>query len=299
VSASGRAASRSRQSGRSVCDCRSVVAHVRPIAARHVVRGATTRAAQTLRRIVHETIDGFRALARYRDAGPLIGLALAASLTRGPSARRPRGRGSGSVGASPDGGRSASARASGSGNDVRDRPRERARGHRPVHAAPRLVPEALHARVFGVKESLTAAAFAVGSSSRRSSSNCSGSAAPCSHSGSSPPRSPHSPDGVCTRSPAVRAHAAPALHARPEPLPRRSQRLRVEWPRSGRSRTRRDRHFRPAQRADQLTRKPRMSAITGIGAVADAPCSLPPLESALGGSERAWLPALPCAARRG
>jgi MFS family permease len=38
---------------------------------------------QPLRRIAHETVDGFRALARYRDAGVLIALALAASLTRG------------------------------------------------------------------------------------------------------------------------------------------------------------------------------------------------------------------------
>jgi MFS family permease len=36
-----------------------------------------------LRRIVHETVDGFRALTRYRDAGLLIGLALAQTLTRG------------------------------------------------------------------------------------------------------------------------------------------------------------------------------------------------------------------------
>jgi Cyclic nucleotide-binding domain/Major Facilitator Superfamily len=32
---------------------------------------------------VHETVDGFRAVARYRDPGVLIALALAASLTRG------------------------------------------------------------------------------------------------------------------------------------------------------------------------------------------------------------------------
>jgi MFS family permease len=38
---------------------------------------------QPLRRIVHETVEGFRALARYRDAGLLIGLALAQTLTRG------------------------------------------------------------------------------------------------------------------------------------------------------------------------------------------------------------------------
>jgi MFS family permease len=38
---------------------------------------------QPLRRIAHETVEGFRALVRYRDAGLLIGLALAASLTRG------------------------------------------------------------------------------------------------------------------------------------------------------------------------------------------------------------------------
>jgi MFS family permease len=39
--------------------------------------------AQPLRRIVHETVDGFQALMRYRDAGLLLGLALLASLTRG------------------------------------------------------------------------------------------------------------------------------------------------------------------------------------------------------------------------
>jgi MFS family permease len=39
--------------------------------------------AQPLRRIVHDTLDGFHALARYRDAGLLLGLALLASLTRG------------------------------------------------------------------------------------------------------------------------------------------------------------------------------------------------------------------------
>jgi uncharacterized membrane protein len=38
---------------------------------------------QPLRRIVHETAEGFRALLRYRDAGVLIGLALAQTLTRG------------------------------------------------------------------------------------------------------------------------------------------------------------------------------------------------------------------------
>ena len=38
---------------------------------------------QPLRRIVHETVEGFRALARYRDAGLLIGLAVAQTLTRG------------------------------------------------------------------------------------------------------------------------------------------------------------------------------------------------------------------------
>jgi MFS family permease len=38
---------------------------------------------QPLWRIAHETAEGFRALVRYRDAGLLIGLALAASLTRG------------------------------------------------------------------------------------------------------------------------------------------------------------------------------------------------------------------------
>jgi MFS family permease len=36
-----------------------------------------------LRRIVPETLDGFRALARYRDAGLLIGLALAQTVVRG------------------------------------------------------------------------------------------------------------------------------------------------------------------------------------------------------------------------
>jgi MFS family permease len=38
---------------------------------------------EPLRRIVHETLDGFRALGRYRDAGLLIRLALAQTLTRG------------------------------------------------------------------------------------------------------------------------------------------------------------------------------------------------------------------------
>jgi MFS family permease len=39
--------------------------------------------AQPLRRIVHETVEGFQALARYRDAGLLIGLALVQALTQG------------------------------------------------------------------------------------------------------------------------------------------------------------------------------------------------------------------------
>jgi hypothetical protein len=38
---------------------------------------------QPLRRIVHETADGFQALARYRDAGLLIGLGLLQALTQG------------------------------------------------------------------------------------------------------------------------------------------------------------------------------------------------------------------------
>jgi MFS family permease len=38
---------------------------------------------QPLRRIAHETVEGFRALARYRDAGLLIGLALVQALTQG------------------------------------------------------------------------------------------------------------------------------------------------------------------------------------------------------------------------
>jgi MFS family permease len=38
---------------------------------------------QPLRRIVHETVEGFQALARYRDAGLLIGLALVQALTQG------------------------------------------------------------------------------------------------------------------------------------------------------------------------------------------------------------------------
>jgi MFS family permease len=38
---------------------------------------------QPLRRIVHETAEGFRALVRYRDVGVLSGLALAQTLTRG------------------------------------------------------------------------------------------------------------------------------------------------------------------------------------------------------------------------
>jgi MFS family permease len=36
-----------------------------------------------LRRIVHETVEGFRALTRYRQAGLLIGLGLAQTMTRG------------------------------------------------------------------------------------------------------------------------------------------------------------------------------------------------------------------------
>jgi MFS family permease len=36
-----------------------------------------------LRRIVHETVEGFRALTRYREAGLLIGLGLAQTMTRG------------------------------------------------------------------------------------------------------------------------------------------------------------------------------------------------------------------------
>lgn len=39
--------------------------------------------AAPLRRIAHETVDGFRALARHRDASLLIGLALVQSVTRG------------------------------------------------------------------------------------------------------------------------------------------------------------------------------------------------------------------------
>jgi MFS family permease len=38
---------------------------------------------QPLRRILHETAEGFQALARYRDAGLLIGLALVQALTQG------------------------------------------------------------------------------------------------------------------------------------------------------------------------------------------------------------------------
>jgi len=38
---------------------------------------------QPLRRIVHETVEGFQALVRYRDAGVLIGLALVQTLTQG------------------------------------------------------------------------------------------------------------------------------------------------------------------------------------------------------------------------
>lgn len=40
-------------------------------------------AARPLRRIGHETLEGFRALARHRDVGLLIGLGLAQTLTRG------------------------------------------------------------------------------------------------------------------------------------------------------------------------------------------------------------------------
>jgi hypothetical protein len=38
---------------------------------------------QPVRRILHETVEGFRALARYRDAGLLIGLGLLQALTQG------------------------------------------------------------------------------------------------------------------------------------------------------------------------------------------------------------------------
>jgi MFS family permease len=38
---------------------------------------------QPLRRIVHETVEGFQALARYQDAGVLIGLSLVQTLTQG------------------------------------------------------------------------------------------------------------------------------------------------------------------------------------------------------------------------
>ncbi len=38
---------------------------------------------QPLRRIAHEAVEGFQALARYRDAGLLVGLALAQALTQG------------------------------------------------------------------------------------------------------------------------------------------------------------------------------------------------------------------------
>jgi hypothetical protein len=38
---------------------------------------------QPLRRILHETAEGFRALARYRDAGLLIGLGMLQALTQG------------------------------------------------------------------------------------------------------------------------------------------------------------------------------------------------------------------------
>jgi MFS family permease len=38
---------------------------------------------QPVRRIAHETVEGFQALARYRDAGLLIGLSLVQSLTQG------------------------------------------------------------------------------------------------------------------------------------------------------------------------------------------------------------------------
>ena len=38
---------------------------------------------QPLRRIAHETVEGFQALARHREAGLLIGLGLVQSLTQG------------------------------------------------------------------------------------------------------------------------------------------------------------------------------------------------------------------------
>jgi MFS family permease len=44
---------------------------------------ATREHPRPLRRIVHETVEGFRALTRYREAGLLIGLGLAQTMTRG------------------------------------------------------------------------------------------------------------------------------------------------------------------------------------------------------------------------
>jgi CRP-like cAMP-binding protein/MFS family permease len=44
---------------------------------------ATREHPRPLRRIVHETVEGFRALTRYRDAALLIGLGLAQTMTRG------------------------------------------------------------------------------------------------------------------------------------------------------------------------------------------------------------------------
>ncbi len=78
-----RAAPLLRQPGSGLLDNRRILAPFRRAALEALVRGAAARGAAALRRIVHETAEGFRALLRYRDAGVLIGLALAQTLTRG------------------------------------------------------------------------------------------------------------------------------------------------------------------------------------------------------------------------
>ncbi|HEX2127381.1 MAG TPA: cyclic nucleotide-binding domain-containing protein [Thermoleophilaceae bacterium] len=159
-------------------------------------------------RIPHETVEGFRALVRYRDAGLLIGLALAASLTRGflnvfvvvialellgmgapgvgvLTAAVGAGAVAGSLGASAlvSGRRLAALEGVGVALWGLPLALSGALPHEPVvlvlmgvigvgnaladiglHTLPsRLVPEALVARVFGAKESLTAMSVALGS----------------------------------------------------------------------------------------------------------------------------------------
>jgi MFS family permease len=162
---------------------------------------------QPLRRIAHETFEGFQALVRYRDAGVLIGLSLAQSLTQGflnvfvvVLALQVLGMGEPGVGLLTAAlGAGAVASSLGASMFVSGRRLAALQGlgvmlwglpltlsgalpHAPIvlclmcvigignslvdiglHTLPpRLVPEELLARVFGVKASLTALAAAVG-----------------------------------------------------------------------------------------------------------------------------------------